>query len=219
MGRGGKKCGKWEHFWNIKNVRTGYEASLNLNEVDWIKEDESSNEINYLSDNITWETLIQNYQNKKSNDHLTAKQTEIEKWGKFNVFEEVKRSDYPDQELISCRWVNETKEAIGNEVVQPKFRLVARGFQEIEPPISDSSTAQKGVARMCLVLCNWFCWKIEGLDIRAAFLQSNDIDRVILMTPPKEFRKSVDVAWRIKKPIYGLNDGARKWFITMKKNS
>ena len=172
-----------------------------------------------MSDNITWETLIQNYQNKKSNDHLTAKQTEIEKWGKFNVFEEVKRSDYPDQELISFRWVNETKEAIGNEVVQPKFRLVARGFQEIEPPISDSSTAQKSVARMCLVLCNWFCWKIEGLDIRAAFLQSNDIDRVILMTPPKEFRKSVDVAWRIKKPIYGLNDGARKWFITMKKNS
>ena len=70
---------------------------------------------------------------------------------------------------------------------------------------------------MCIVLCNLFGWKIEGLDIRAAFLQSNDIERIILMIPPKEFRRNKDVVWRIQKPIYGLNDGARKWFITMKK--
>jgi hypothetical protein len=217
VSRGGKKGGKWEHFWNVKNMRSGNEISLNLNEVDWIKEDESSCEIGYLTDYIAWETLVQNYENRKSDDHLIAKQTEIEKWRKFNVYEEVKRSDYPNQELISCRWVNETKEAKGNEIQQPKFRLVARGFQEVEPPISDSPTAQKSVTRMCLVLSNLFGWKIEGLDIRAAFLQSNDIDRVILMTPPKEFRKSDDMVWRIKKPIYGLNDGARKWFMTMKK--
>ena len=37
------------------------------------------------------------------------------------------------------------------------------------------------------------------------------------MIPPKEFRKSKDTLWKIKKPIYGLNDGARKWFLTMKK--
>ena len=82
----------------------------------------------------------------------------------------------------------------------------------MEPPISDSPTAQK----MYIVLCNLFGWKIEGLDIRAAFLQSNDIERIILMIPRKEFRRNKDV-WRIKKPIYGLNDGARKWFITTKK--
>lgn len=81
----------------------------------------------------------------------------------------------------------------------------------MEPPISDSPTAQKSVTRMCLALSNLFGWKVEGLDIRAAFLQSNDIDRVILMTPPKEFRVDDDVVWRIRKPIYGLNDGARKW--------
>ena len=217
VSRGGKKGGKWEHFWNVKNLRSGNEISLNLNEVDWIKEDGASAEISYVTDQIAWETMVLNYENKKSDDHLLAKQTEIEKWKKFNVYEEVKRSDYPNQELISCRWVNETKEAKGNEIPQPKFRLVARGFQEVEPPISDSPTAQKSVTRMCLALSNLFGWKVEGLDIRAAFLQSNDIDRVVLMTPPKEFRVDDDVVWRIKKPIYGLNDGARKWFITMKK--
>ena len=37
------------------------------------------------------------------------------------------------------------------------------------------------------------------------------------MIPPKEFRTSNEIVWKIKKPIYDLNDGARKWFITMKK--
>ena len=112
--------------------------------------------------------------------------------------------------------MNETKERIDRNV-EYKFRLVARGFQEMDPPVSDSPTAQKSLTRMCLVMCNMFNWKAESLDIRAAFPQSNKIDRVVLMTPPKEFRKGEDIVWRIKKLIYGLDDGARKWFITMKK--
>ena len=140
----------------------------------------------------------------------------MEKWKRFNVYEEVNRSEYPNQAVISCRWVNETKER-SDSTVEYKFRLVARGFQEMDPPVSDSPTAQKSVTRMCLVTCNMFNWKAESLDIRAAFLQSNEIDRVVLMTPPKELRKGEDIVWRIKKSIYGLNDGARKWFITMKK--
>ena len=47
--------------------------------------------------------------------------------------------------------------------------------------------------------------------MRAAFLQSNDLERTVLMKPPKEFRVSDDVVWKIKKPVYGLNDGARQW--------
>ena len=217
MSRAGKKGGKYTNCWNIKNLRSGSEMAVNLDEVEWIKEDASLQDINLLMDQIKGEIMILNYDSKKSAEHLKAKESEVEKWKKFNVYEEVKRSDYPETELLSCRWVNETKETQGEHEVQYKFRLVARGFQETEPPVSDSPTAQKSITRMCLVLCNIFGWKLEGLDIRAAFLQSNDIDRVILMRPPKEFRKGEDVVWKIKKPIYGLNDGARKWFITMKK--
>ena len=69
---------------------------------------------------------------------------------------------------------------------------------------------------MCIILCNWNGWEIQSLDVRSAFLQSNCLDRRILMKPPKEFRTDPNLVWLIKKPIYGLNDGARKWFITMR---
>ena len=215
VSRGGKKGGKWQNFWNIKKLRSGITIGVNLDEVDWIKEDENAQDIRYLAHQIDWETYILNYDSSKSSNLIEAKEKEIEKWRHFDVFEEVKKSDFPNQELLSCRWVDESKQ-VRNEI-EHKCRLVARGFQESEPPASDSPTAQKSITRMCLILCNLNGWKVEALDIRAAFLQSNNIERMILMVPPKEFRKDKDIVWRIKKPIYGLNDGARKWFITMRK--
>ena len=44
------------------------------------------------------------------------------------------------------------------------------------------------------------------IDIRAAFLQSDPLDRVILLKPPKQFRKDSDTLWLLLKPVYGLND-------------
>ena len=219
ISRGGKKDGKWKNFWNVKGLKTGHEFGLNLDEVDWIKGDPVQHDINHLADVVSWEVFLNNVEksseNENSVDHVRAKETEIQKWKDFEVFDEVDIEDYPDHELISCRWVNESKQSNENEMVY-KYRLVARGFQEIEPPVSDSPTAQKSVTRICITLCNMFNWTIEGLDIRAAFLQSNEIDRIILMKPPREFKKNSNTVWRIKKPIYGLNDGARKWYITMK---
>ena len=173
ISRGGKKGGEWENYWNVKNQRTDTEIGVNLDEVEWIKEDAFAQEINFLADQITWETMVQNYELNKSAEYLKAKENEVEKWKRFNVYEEVNRSEYPNQAVISCRWVNETKER-NDSTVEYKFRLVARGFQEMDPPVSDSPTAQKSVTRMCLVTCNMFNWKAESLDICAAFLQSNE---------------------------------------------
>ena len=218
LGRGGKAGGQWENYWNVKDLKSGHKHGLNLDSVDWIKEDPVPQEINYLANEILRETYAQHVEipgeTENSENHVKAKENEIQKWKDFNVFEEVDKNDYPNQELISCRWVNESKQK-RNEMVY-KYRLVARGFQETEPPVSDSPTAQKSIARVCITLCNMFNWTIEGLDIRAAFLQSNELDRVVLMKPPKEFKKNNNTVWRIKKPIYGLNDGARKWYITLK---
>ena len=42
------------------------------------------------------------------------------------------------------------------------------------------------------------------------------MDRLILVKPPKEKRTDSNMVWRLKKPVYGLNDAARAWFMTVK---
>ena len=73
ISRGGKKGGEWENYWNVKNLRTDTEIGVNLNEVEWIKEDAFAQEINFLADQITWETMVQNYELNKSAEYLKAK--------------------------------------------------------------------------------------------------------------------------------------------------
>ena len=55
------------------------------------------------------------------------------------------------------------------------------------------------------------------IDIRAAFLQSDPLERVVLIKPPKEFRRDGDTVWLLNKPVYGLNDASRRWFLTAKR--
>ena len=92
ISRRGKKGGEWENYWNVKNLRTDTEIGVNLDEVEWIKEDAFAQETNFLADQITWETMVQNYELNKSVEYLKAKENEVEKWKKFNVYEEVNRS-------------------------------------------------------------------------------------------------------------------------------
>ena len=80
------------------------------------------------------------------NRYDIAKQKEIDDWAPtLKVYEEVCRNEYPEDEILSCRWVTEEKQA--NEGIQYKARLVIRGFEEKNSPQSDSPTANKCVIR------------------------------------------------------------------------
>ena len=57
---------------------------------------------------------------------------------------------------------------------------------------------------------------MESSDVRSAFLQSDKIDRDVFIEPPACRRKS-GVVWKLVKPVYGLDDASRKWFISFKK--
>ena len=55
------------------------------------------------------------------------------------------------------------------------------------------------------------------MDITAAFLQSENIDRDVYIRPPKDIKKR-GVLWKLIKPVYGLGDSARLWYQTLKKH-
>ena len=163
----------------------------------------------------TQEALVLTSIEKNDNRYDIAKQKEIDDWAHFKVYEEVCRNEYPEGEILSCRWVTEEKQA--NEGIQYKARLVIRGFEEKNNPQSDSPIANKCVIRLFLAISNIRKFKLKALDVKRAFLQSNQIQRTVLVRPPKEFRKNNEIVWKLNKYVYGLNDAVRGWFITVRK--
>ena len=59
----------------------------------------------------------------------------------------------------------------------------------------------------------WLCWSI---DIKSAFLQNTNIDRVVYVKPPKEADCQDTMLWKLNTTIYGLNDSLRSWYLNVK---
>ena len=57
---------------------------------------------------------------------------------------------------------------------------------------------------------------MNSIDIKSAFLQSEEFDREVYLKPPIEANCDENILWKLNKCVYGLNDAARKWYITMK---
>ena len=72
---------------------------------------------------------------------------------------------------------------------------------------SDSPTVSKESFKMLMAVAANENFKLASVDIRAAFLQSKTLDRDIFMLPPPDIRKP-GVIWRLKKPLYGLDDAS-----------
>ena len=58
-------------------------------------------------------------------------------------------------------------------------------------------------------------FKLASVDIRAAFLQSKILDREVFVEPPSDVRK-LGTVWKLKKPLYGLDDASRKFWLCIK---
>ena len=58
-------------------------------------------------------------------------------------------------------------------------------------------------------------FNLRSIDIRAAFLQAKNLEREIFLKPPPDVKKE-GILWRLKKPLYGLNDASRKFWLKIK---
>ena len=143
----------------------------------------------------------------KSPEVREAKQEELKKLDMFDVYEEV---DHKGQCLIDTKWVVTYK---GQGI---KARIVARGFQEREFVVSDSPTVAKTAFRTVLSIAASNKWCISTTDIKSAFLQGNYIERDVYLKPPKEAEVTEGKVWKLKKSLYGLYDGARQFYLSVR---
>ena len=77
-------------------------------------------------------------------------------------------------------------------------------------PQSDSPTAAKESFKLLMALSANFHFKLASVDIRAAFLQSKVLDRDVFVEPSSDMKKQ-RIIWKLKKPLYGLDDASSKF--------
>ena len=190
--------------------RAGKATGKNKNEFNVLTEGEDQS-IPVKLDNISVEMqdtyhLVTDV-NVKDPALIRAKDEEIKRFKEFEVFEEVKDQG---QQSVTSRWVITSK---GDG--KYKARLVARGFQEELYQQSDAPTVNKISKRLMFTIAACRKWEVKSLDITSAFLQADEIDREIYVKPPIDIRRK-GIVWRIKKPLYGLGDSARRWYLTLR---
>ena len=95
--------------------------------------------------------------------------------------------------------------------------MVAKGFQEKEKVQSDSPTVHKDSMKLFFAMAAIIGVEtISSLDITAAFLQAETLKRNVFVDPPKDVKEE-GILWKLKKPLYGLNDAGRRFWIRVKK--
>ena len=93
--------------------------------------------------------------------------------------------DDQGQFRISSTWVVWMKQHDDGDE-ECRARLVARGYEEEYEVQSDSPTVDKASIRLIMMLCATNKWTVKTSDVKSAFLQGLELDRHVVMKPPKE---------------------------------
>ena len=196
VSRAGKSTGKYKNCFNIRKDSDNTECWFDLHK-DFI-------DLQEVPDNVELMVLF------NSDNVRSAKQDEIKNWNENDVYEEV---DDVGQSVISMRWV--ITEKIKEGQIRTKARLVARGFEEDSLGLQkDSPTCSRETVRLALAVAASKGWQCHSLDVKAAFLQGDPIQRDIFLRPPREFASGK--LWKLKKTVYGLCDAARAWYLRVR---
>ena len=95
-----------------------------------------------------------------------------------------------------------------------KARLVIHGNQEECLFRTDSPTVRKTSLRLQITLAVQNSWRVRTADVKAAFLQSNRLEREVFVKPVREAAVP-GMLWKMLKPGYGLSDASKKWYETL----
>ena len=192
INRGGKARGKHKMWMNVQLQPDGEHRCVNFDMVEWRTNPESA----FISDSSTHNAAI-----------ARAMSAELNNLIENGVYEEINDDG---QDHINTKW--DFTEKTDGDSTWIKARLVAKGFQENTDDLrKDSPTCSKTNLRTVLAIAATNKWKVSSIDIKSAFLQGRQIEREVIVKPPKEAGKGK--LWRLRKALYGLNDAAREWYL------
>ena len=105
--------------------------------------------------------------------------------------------------------------------LKPALRRIEirwKGFAENERPQSDSPTANRESLRLFLSISASLGFEnLCSIDVSAAFLQAEKLERDVYVKLPKFMNPDDSWAYKLEKPLYGLSDAGRKFWLKLKK--
>ena len=221
-----KKSGKYPNNYDVKNnASSEVIKDVNFDLVDWHVEDEEDITVENICQ-VTEEevhgifaTMIEKERHGEEGV-IEAKKKELESIKSYGTYEEVWSSEVPvgDRDKV----ITTTRNVVEKDDHRIKARVCVRGFQEKTSHRRDSPTASKISQRLFSSKAVEKGWKVYSLDVSAAFLQGDFIDRTVYVIPPKEFvstrpKRQEPILWKLVRPLYGLTDASRKWYCRMDK--
>ena len=191
MYRAGKVTGTNKDYYNIERDSDGWQGCINMTKIKDLSLVPEETEVIILLNN---------------NEVYLAKLKEIQNWLDNDVFEEVPNNN---QKALSVRWVVTDKNG------DKKARLVVRGYEEDTSNLrKESPTCSREAIRILILIASSKGWGCHTVDVKAAYLQGDAIERKIYLRPPPEFDNGY--LWKLKKTVYGLCDAARAWYFKVK---
>ena len=222
VGRAGKASGKNVSWFNVETNDDRFSVDLRQMEVEIVPsvsvtenhdcEENDNNNVVFKSTGDKLDVLSYSAEHVILKVRMCpieeqAKLEEVQKLKEFCTYDTV---DDRGQDRISTKWVI-TDKGGGKK----KARLVARGFEETDYIQSDSPTVTKSVIRIVLTLCATLGWIVKTTDIKSAYLQGQSLSREVYIKPPLGYEEP-NKLWKLKKCLYGLNDGARNFYLSVK---
>ena len=209
--RAGKKGGKYDQWWNLVNSETGKIDHVDFGKVSMLELVSNETETDKtVADQNVYVVGIPRYRHDEKTC-MKAKEKELNAWDEYQVYEEVRDEG---QTRLGTNWVlTEKVDGDGARIV--KARLTIRGDQEDTDGVrKDSPTVRKSNIKIFTVVAARERWDIKTSDVASAFLQGIEIDRDVFILPPKE-KRIPGVLWRLLKPVYGLVDASRGWYLAL----
>ena len=127
------------------------------------------------------------------------------------------------EKVIDSRAVWTEKDGVDGQLML-KCRIVGKGFQEMydDKLRRDSPTCSQLLVNLVCSLASSKKMKLKAGDVKGASLQGVQIDRELYFRMPRNMG-SVKLKYtepgsllRLKKAIYGVNDAARKWYMSLR---
>ena len=177
LSRAGKATGKHCNWWNVQK-ENGEVVPIDLGKV------KEFNVANVAEVSVS------------TNEEKNAKNKELENWRRFDVYTSVPEENQP---YLSTRWVVVTRKA-DNSV---KARLVARRFEEEDDFAVDSPAVSKDCIRIIFGMAGIFNWELAVLDVKAAFLQGDNISGTFFLSP-LERPENQESCGNLKRPFTAL---------------
>ena len=155
-----------------------------------------------------------------------AKQGEINNWLSTQTVKRVFRNQIPEDQILRCRWLLTWKPVEqpqpGDDHHKAKARLIVLGYldPQLESIPRDSPTMSKISRMLVLQLISSEGWDLMSFDVKAAFLQGTQSDRVLGLEPVPELSRAMKLKpneiCQLVKGAYGLVDAPYLWYQTLR---